>query len=58
MARFEWTPWGDGSSADGFGNICDNVDEVIVAKDVPENYGIVICDALNSSRQEWESDDS
>lgn len=47
--RFEWKQWGDGSSPDGFGNIIDNEDEVIIAREVPENWGLEICHQLNTA---------
>ena len=47
MPRYDWEPWGDGSSDPGFGNLIDLFDEVVLAKEVPEKFGRWLANLLN-----------
>ena len=45
--RFMWQPGGNGDSRPGFGNVCDDHHGVILAQEVPEDFGVWLADLLN-----------
>ena len=52
LPRFVCRSWGDGSSAEGFVNILDTQEELIVATDVASDYAEIMCEALNDKSSE------